>query len=152
MKRREEDEAGQRWARAILAGDETIGGVASRDGEAGGPHGWPSAWTALELPPPPAVPAGFSRCVARAWSTERARAAEPILGAAWMRAAAAAALLAGIALGGTLSYGTGTTAGEAGRTEEDAWWSASLSEEYLQALSAAEPAGDEVDGQEESRP
>lgn len=152
MKRREEDEAGQRWARGTLAGDETRGGLGPRDGEAGSPDGWPSVWRALELPKAPAVPAGFSRRVARAWTTERARAAEPILGAAWMRAAAAAALLAGVALGGSLSYGTGTAAGEAGLTEEDAWWTASLSEEYLQALSASEPAGAEVDGQEESRP
>lgn len=152
MKRRKEDDAEQRWARATLAGGETRSGVAPRDGAAGGPDGWPSAWTALELPPAPAVPAGFSRRVARAWTVERARATEPILGAAWMRAAAAAALLAGVALGGTLSYGTGTAASEAGVTEEDAWWTVSLSEEYLQALSAAEPGGGEVDGQEESRP
>lgn len=137
MKRREEDEAGQRWARATLDGDGTRRHTGPSGGGAGILPAWSAAWAALELPPP-SVPAGFSRRVAGVWSDERARAAAPLLGAAWMRAAAAAALLAGAVLGGTLSWGTGNAAGEAVLADEEVWWTASLSEEYLEALSGAE--------------
>ena len=60
-----------------------------------------------------------------------------------MRAAAAAALLAGIALGSTLSFSSG---GETSADGGDSWQSTSLSEEYLSALSTPDailmpPAG-----------
>ena len=91
----------------------------------------------------PAAPAGFARRAAPAWAAEQAAAAAPILGATWMRAAAAAALLAGIALGSTLSY---SSSSEPSADGADSWQSTSLSEEYLAALSAPEailalPAG-----------
>ena len=130
MSRRGQDEAAAQWVRSVLARD-----AAGAPREAG-PENWHSAWEALELQPGPGAPTGFARRVARAWQVEQARAAAPILGAGWMRAAAAAALLAGIALGSTLSYASG--AGDATVAGDDSWSSTSLSEEYLDALSSPE--------------
>lgn len=150
------DEAQADWARSVLAA------AARQPGSEGtGPAGddrpdtwrgtWPESWDALELPPAPAVPADFARRVARAAAAERERACAPILGARWMRAAAAAALLAGIALGGTLALQSGFGAGLdtlpsvdsiaawGGALEEDSW-TETLSEEYLVALAADESA------------
>lgn len=129
MNRRTDDEVAARWVRSTL--DQGSPGTEA-------PEGWRSVWAALELPGAPAAPAGFARQVARAWGAERALAAAPILGAAWMRAAAAAALLAGIALGTTLS-GVGDSS-ETASVATDSWASVSLSEEYLRALATPEAA------------
>lgn len=130
MSRRGKEEAAAQWVRSVLARD-----AAGAPREAG-PENWHSAWEALELPPGPGAPPGFTRQVARAWQVEQAGAAAPILGAGWMRAAALAALLAGIALGGTLSYAS--AAGDTTAASDDSWSSTSLSEEYLTALSSPE--------------
>lgn len=148
MNRREENEAATRWARSVLDAD-----AAGREREAGAarqpaawPATWPEGWAALEMPPSPPAPAGFARRVAGAWAAEQAAAAAPLLGAAWMRAAALAALLAGIALGSTLSSG----AGEASVEEVDSWQATSLSEEYLQAIAAPESALATPEGENDS--
>ncbi|MEO8195533.1 MAG: hypothetical protein ABI689_02300 [Thermoanaerobaculia bacterium] len=138
MNRREREAAAARWARSVL--DKVATGA---PGDCA-PESWPAAWAALELPAAPPVPVGFARRVAGAWATEQVAAAAPILGAAWMRAAALAALLAGIALGSTLSYGSGAT--DASGESADSWQPTSLSEEYLSALASPEtilasPAG-----------
>jgi hypothetical protein len=77
---------------------------------------------------------------------EREQASGPILGAARMRAAAAAALLAGIALGCTLAlqsslglenHSIAANLADEYLVEEDSW-TATLSEEYLLALATDE--------------
>lgn len=142
MNRREQEDAAARWARSVL---EAGAAGCSRGADAvHRPAGWRERWAALEMPPPPAA-AGFARRVAGAWAAERASVAAPILGATWMRAAALAALLAGIALGSTLSPGSGV---EVSADSSETWSSTSLSEDYLTALAAPEatlaapPAGD----------
>lgn len=131
MNRREQDESAGRWVKSVL--ERGAGGA----GDAAGPEGWQATWAALELPPSPLVPPGFARRVGRAREAEWARATAPILGARWMRAAALAALLAGIALGSTLSYGSGSV-GDSSAGSDDSWQATSLSEEYLSALSSPE--------------
>ena len=138
MNRREQVEAATRWARAVL--DPAAKGAAD---DTGGERAQ-AAWAALELPPAPGAPATFARQVARAWEAERAGAAAPLLAVGWMRAAAVGALLAGIALGSTLSYAGGnaaletTAALDTSSDDDDSWLSTSLSEEYLSALSSPE--------------
>ncbi len=144
MNRRSEEDAAARWVRSALDG-----GAA----EAEGPESWRAVWAALELPVAPdatAAPAGFARRVAQAWAAERAEASAPILGPPWMRAAAAAALLAGIALGTTLS-----NAGDSDDSSDSAsesWAAVSLSEEYLQALATAEVVLEDDAGSEVAAP
>ena len=146
MKRRRSKDEEARWVRTVLGAGAPAAGPErpGADEEA-----WRTTWDGLELPPAPAVPPGFARRVALAWAAEREPAAAPILGAIWMRAAAAAALLAGIALGSTLAVQNGvddareslaSLADEIAADEED--WTATLSEEYLLALSTdeADPA------------
>ena len=130
MKRREQEESAARWVRSVLARSATA------KPEETGPESWQAAWEALDLPAGPPAPAGFARRVARAWQAEQATAAAPILGAGWMRAAALAALLAGIALGSTLSDASAPSDGST--AADDSWSSTSLSEEYLSALSSPE--------------
>ncbi len=103
----------------------------NRDDEAG----WREKWASLELPPAPGAPPGFARQVALAWAAERRRADAPMLAAGWMRAAAAAALLAGVALGVTLASGA-----DSGAVEVETWQLTTLSEEYLTALLAPDDA------------
>lgn len=135
MNRRGQEEAATRWAGTVLDP-----AARSASADAAGER-MQATWVALELPPAPTVPAGFARRVARAWSAEQERAAAPILAAAWMRAAAAAALLAGIALGTTLSYRTDPMAAVATSTvDEGSWEAALMSEEYLRALAVPETA------------
>lgn len=141
------DEEQARWARAVLgAGARQPGSECP--GSAGGAcrDTWRETWDGLELPPAPAVPPGFAHRVARAAEVERERASAPVLGAGWMRAAAAAALLAGIALGSTLAlqssldFGNGSSAANLADellADEDSW-TATLSEEYLLALATGE--------------
>ena len=142
MKRRRSKDEEARWVRTVLGAGAPAAGPErpGADEEA-----WRTTWDGLELPPAPAVPPGFARRVALAWAAEREPAAAPILGAIWMRAAAAAALLAGIALGSTLALQNGvddareslaSLADEIAADEED--WTATLSEEYLLALSTDE--------------
>lgn len=146
---RQSDEAQARWARSVL-GAEACQPGSERTGPAGDdwPDTWRESWDALDLPPAPAVPAGFARRVARAAEVERERASAPILGGGWMRAAAAAALLAGIALGSTLAlqssldFGNDSIAAnpaDEDLVDEDSW-TATLSEEYLLALATDEPS------------
>lgn len=151
MKRREQEESAARWVRSVLARSATA------KPEETGPESWQAAWEALDLPAGPPAPAGFARRVARAWQAEQATAAAPILGAGWMRAAALAALLAGIALGSTLSYSSGSI-GDSSAGSDDSWQATSLSEEYLSALSSPETilaspsVGDESTGVGVERP
>ena len=147
------DDEGARWARTVLGRGAHAPAsqlpVSGRPGSAD--ETWRETWDGLELAAAPAAPAGFARRVARAAAAERELASASILGAAWMRAAAAAALLAGIALGSTLALQSGlgggfetlssveAIAGE-GSGLDDASWAATLSEEYLVALAADETA------------
>jgi hypothetical protein len=145
------DDEGARWARTVLGRGAHAPAsqlpVSGRPGPAD--ETWRETWDGLELPAAPAAPAGFARRVARAAAAERELASASILGAAWMRAAAAAALLAGIALGSTLALSSGLGGGldelpsvdaiaaeESGLDDES--WAATLSEEYLVALAADE--------------
>jgi len=147
------DDEGARWARSVLGrGAQAPASQLPGSGRPGpADETWRETWDGLELAAAPAAPAGFARRVARAAEAERELASAPILGAAWMRAAAAAALLAGIALGSTLalqsSLGGGLdelpsvdaiAAEESGLDDES--WAATLSEEYLVALAADETA------------
>ena len=147
------DDEAARWARSVLGRGAQAPASQLSDSERPGPadEAWRRTWEALELPAAPAAPAGFARRVARAAEAERERASAPILGAAWMRAAAAAALLAGIALGSTLALQSGLGGGfdtlssvdaipGEGSGLDDASWAATLSEEYLVALAADETA------------
>ena len=175
MNRRGEEEAVRAWARAVLepasnsASNSAIGSTPGPTAESAaakksGPladdaEPGRSAWASLELPPAAAVPPGFALQVLRAWNRER-ESTPPILGALWMRAAAAAALLAGVFLGGVLSGADASDASAASdtsrypgdalvtaSTEIDAWVESSLSEEYLAALGEAETvSGDGGDG------
>lgn len=151
MKRREQEEAAVRWARSVLDAATGSAGQEARPSRSGAEERWTAAWMALESPPAATAPAGFSRRVARAWAAERERAAAPLLGAAWMRAAAAAALLAGIALGSTLAYRTDTSAASAasstGAGADGSWGTTSLSEDYLSALSTPDTDLAAPDGQ-----
>jgi hypothetical protein len=136
MNRRGQQEAEARWARAVLDAD------AAGERPESGAESWQAAWQGLELPPAaggaaPLVPPDFARRVALAWRAEQARAAAPLLGAGWMRAAALAALLAGIALGSTLSL-AGSNPADSGAAAEESWQTTSLSEEYLSALASPE--------------
>lgn len=146
---RQSDEAQARWARSVLGAEARPKGSQRTDPAGDGwPDIWRESWDALDLPPAPAVPAGFARRVARAAEVERERASAPLLGAAWMRAAAAAALLGGIALGSTLalqgSLDFRNDSIAANSTDEDLVdedsWTATLSEEYLLALATDEPS------------
>lgn len=96
---------------------------------------WRRAWATLELPPAPGAPPAFARRIALAWAAERECAAVPLLAGGWMRAAAAAALFAGVALGTSLALGNDSTA-----SEDDSWQQTTLSEEYLTALAAPDAA------------
>jgi hypothetical protein len=143
MKRRRSKVEEARWVRTVLgAGAPTAG----EDRPGADEDAWRATWAGLELPPASAVPPGFARRVALAWAAERDLAAAPILGAIWMRAAAAAALLAGIALGSTLALQNGVDNARESfaaslpdeiAADEEAW-TATLSEEYLLALSTDE--------------
>lgn len=151
MNRREQEEAAERWVKSVL--DRGATGA----GDAAGPERWQATWAALELPPAPPAPPGFALRVGRAREAGWARATAPILGAGWMRAAAFAALLAGIALGSTLSYGSGSV-GDGSAASDESWQATSLSEEYLSALSSPETilaspsVGDESTGVGGERP
>jgi anti-sigma factor RsiW len=100
-----------------------------------------AVWTALELPPPAPVPAGFSGRVAARARGERAAAA------GWRRWAPAGALLGGIALG---TLGALALPGEEADDAEEI----TLAESYLDAVettfvaddpgSSALPAGEET--------
>ena len=131
MNRRGQQEAEARWARSVL--EAGAGGARPESGA----ESWQAGWQGLELPPAPPVPPDFAHRVARAWRAEQARSAAPLLGAGWMRAAALAALLAGIALGGTLSL-AGSSGAESAAAGDDSWQTTSLSEEYLSALASPE--------------
>lgn len=133
MNRREEEEAAERWVRSVL--DRRAVGA----GDDADLKDWQAAWAALELPQPaaPLAPPGFARRVARARESELASASAPILGAYWMRAAALAALLAGLALGSTLSLAGGSS-GESSAAGDESWQTTLLSEEYLSALASPE--------------
>ncbi len=143
MKRRRSTDEEARWVRTVLGAGAPAAGLERPGADE---DAWRAAWAGLDLPPAPAVPPGFARRVALAWAAEHEPAAAPILGAIWMRAAAAAALLAGIALGSTLALQDGvddarealaaSLADEIAADEET--WTATLSEEYLLALSADE--------------
>lgn len=144
MTRRMNPEAEARWVRTVLrdsAGDPgsparpaPMGGVEmAGDGSMDG--SWRRAWATLELPPAPGAPPAFARRIALAWAAERECAAVPLLAGGWMRAAAAAALFAGLALGTSLSLGNDSTA-----SEDDSWQQTTLSEEYLTALAAPDAA------------
>jgi len=145
MNRRTDRDAPGDWVRTVLregagaAGEPSLAaaGAAAFDtsGPAFGDAGWREAWAALELPPAAGAPAGFASRIALAWAAERARAESPLLGAGWMRAAAAAALLAGVALGTGLSVGTDSSA-----SAEDSWKPTTLSEEYLSAIATPDAA------------
>jgi hypothetical protein len=145
MKRRRLQDEEARWVRAVLDPG-AASGVTDRNRPPADETAWRATWAGLELPPAPPVPAGFARRVALAWSAERERAEAPILGALWMRAAAAAALVAGIMLGSTLAMQNGLDLGsgalpaslaDEAAADEDSW-TATLSEEYLLALSSDE--------------
>jgi hypothetical protein len=97
--------------------------------------GWREKWASLELPPAPGAPPGFARRVALAWAAERRLTEAPMLAAGWMRAAAVAALLAGVALGVTLA-----SSADSGAVEVETWQLTTLSEEYLTALLAPDDA------------
>ncbi len=143
MKRRRSKDEEARWVRTVLGAGVPAAGPDRPGADA---EAWRTTWDGLELPPAPAVPPGFARRVALAWAAEREPAAAPILGAIWMRAAAAAALLAGVALGSTLALQNSaddareslaaSLADDIAAGEET--WTATLSEEYLLALSTDE--------------
>ncbi|MDQ1347993.1 MAG: hypothetical protein QG573_1367 [Acidobacteriota bacterium] len=143
MKRRRSQDEEARWVRSVLGAGAPAAGPDRPGADA---EAWRTTWDGLELPPAPAVPAGFAHRVALAWAAEREPAAAPILGAIWMRAAAAAALLAGVALGSTLALQNSaddareslaaSLADDIAAGEET--WTATLSEEYLLALSTDE--------------
>ncbi len=90
-----------------------------------------ATWDGLELPPPSVVPPGFAAAVLSRLHLPPAP--PPLFAGAWMRAAALAALLAGVALGGLLA-GRASTSSE----EALAWEQTSLAEEYLAAEGADE--------------
>ena len=141
MNRRRDPDAEARWVRSALregAGD-------AREASPADPAEWPEhgsgdeiwrqVWAGLDLPPALGASPGFARRVALEWTAERARAEASILGAGWMRAAAAAALLTGVALGTSLAWGTDAIA-----VEDDSWRPTTLSEEYLSAIAAPDDA------------
>ncbi len=143
MNRRRLQNEEARWVRTVLGSGAPKAGL---DRPGADEDAWRATWAGLELPPAPTVPPGFARRVALAWAVEREPAAAPILGAIWMRAAAAAALLGGIALGSTLALQNGLDVGSGSiaasladeiAADEDTW-TATLSEEYLLALSVDE--------------
>ncbi len=141
MKRRVDPDAETRWVRnALRKGAGEARGASPADPvdpaeRRVGDESWREVWAGLELPPAASAPPGFARRVAVAWEVERARAAAPLLGAGWMRAAAAAALLAGVALGTSLAWSDGSVA-----YEDDSWLPTTLSEEYLSAIAAPDDA------------
>ncbi|MEO7795849.1 MAG: hypothetical protein ABIV06_13855, partial [Thermoanaerobaculia bacterium] len=150
MNRLEQERAAARWVRTVLAPDfesvdaavpapraqrSAITAAVAKVGEPP-PENWQAVWVALELPPAPVLQEGFARRTARLFKAERERSDAPLLTAGWMRAAAAAALLAGIALGSSLA--PGTDAFETTASVPDSWTTTSLSEEYLAALSTPE--------------
>ncbi|MEO8275074.1 MAG: hypothetical protein ABI639_02585 [Thermoanaerobaculia bacterium] len=92
-------------------------------------------WIDLELPPV-AIPPDFARRISRAWNLERSRGSGAMLSLGWMRAAAAAALFAGVALGTALAVNDESS--RIAASDDDAWQSSSLSEEYLSALALPE--------------
>lgn len=136
MNRREEDrsERPEHWARAVLAAERSE--AAPETGESR----WSRAWEALELPPTAPVPPEFSAHLAARLRAERASGAVPLFAAGWMRAASAAALLAGIAVGSFVAFATSGSDATSAAAVDDAWQVTSLSEEYLSALAAPEAA------------
>lgn len=141
MNRRMDPDAAARWVRSALregASDAREAALADQVewAERGsGDEIWRQVWAGLDLPPALGASPGFARRVALEWAAERARAEASILGAGWMRAAAAAALLAGVVLGTSLAWGTDSTA-----VEDDSWQATTLSEEYLSAIAAPDDA------------
>ncbi|MFN7943212.1 MAG: hypothetical protein U0X73_16600 [Thermoanaerobaculia bacterium] len=109
---------------------------------AGRARAFENAWRALELAPAAPPPPGFATRVAAA---ARARDAREGSGAPapppWMRWAAAAALLAGIAAGAGFGALAAPPAGDSSAV--GSWNDASLAEEYLDASAAGVEAGDE---------
>ncbi len=107
----------RRELEARLARDPEVAGALAR---------LAARWSALELPPPAAAPPGFATSVL---ARLRAVAAQPpLFASAWMRAAALAALLAGMTVGGLVAGAQATSA-----EETLAWDQTSLAEEYLSA-------------------
>jgi anti-sigma-K factor RskA len=94
-------------------------------------------WSGLELPPPAAVPPGFSgRVLARALAAGRPGSeADWSLAPGWARIVAVVALVAGLALGiglGTVGEASGTTATVA--SSEGLWSDPGDGEAYWQAV------------------
>lgn len=94
-------------------------------------------WEGLEVPPPPAVPPGFAtRVTARA----TAEAANPFALApapTWVRGAAVAALLAGVALGGGVGWlSLGAAASGDGDEVESVLAGETFAESWFAALAA----------------
>lgn len=106
-------------------------------------------WTGLDLPPTAGAPAGFAARLRRRLAEEQASRAWLGPAPAWARLAAAAALVAGVALGAGLgAIGPGAT----GRVEVSAETATlsgelagdSLADAYLDALSTATAASEEA--------
>lgn len=96
------------------------------------PPGADPLWNELELPPPAPAPPGFAgRVLARARVEERSRLGLPF-SPVWARAAAALALVAGIAGGAGLGWVATEPAATDSETESVAWSATStLAEEYV---------------------
>lgn len=104
-------------------------------------------WSGLELPPPEGAPPGFAARVAARAADESARRSAPF-GPAWVRVAAGAALVAGIAAGtsvGLLAGGAGEAPSAVKEPSEtaDEWayleeTPSSLAESYWSAVSGAD--------------
>ncbi|HYU32816.1 MAG TPA: hypothetical protein VEW48_11695 [Thermoanaerobaculia bacterium] len=93
-------------------------------------------WSGLELPPPAPVPPGFAQRVA-ARAREEAGATSWGAAPGWVQAAAAAALVTGIALGAGAGLWTGTRAPEdssSSVTVSDSLFDDNLAESYWSAL------------------
>jgi hypothetical protein len=136
MDRRVNRDAEAVWVRALLA--QVAAGlpepgiaapaVAAGDRDPGAAI-WREAWDGLDLPPAPGAAPGFAGRIAQARAAGRERAEAPLMGGGWMRLAAAAALLAGVALGTSLSFSD-----ESSTAESQSWIPTTLSEEYLVAI------------------
>jgi len=104
------------------------------------PPGADPLWSKLELPPPAPAPPGFAgRVLARARAEERSRLGLP-LSPAWARAAAALALVAGIAGGAGLGWVASEPVASEPATEAVAWTSTStLAEEDVDFAGTLDP-------------
>lgn len=93
------------------------------------------SWKGLELPPPAPVPLGFAQRVA-AQAREQAGALSWAAAPGWVRAAAAAALVTGIALGAGAGLWTGeqTLAVQAADDTSEPIFADDLAESYWSAL------------------